>query len=87
MRYFKPILCATVTMVASGCSSTPLMRPTVLRQPAAACLTPCDPLPPPVSGNDLDVRRWEFQAVEAFGQCRRLHADCVEGTTNNGAQD
>ena len=78
MRQLKLVLSACVILILSACSSNPSLPQTVKHQPAAACLTPCDPLPTPVSGSDLDVRRWEYQAIEAFGACRRLHADCVE---------
>jgi hypothetical protein len=31
-----------------------------------------------VDGSELSVRNWEFQVVEQYGQCRRLHSDCVD---------
>ena len=61
-----------------GCSTTPSTAPTVKRQPPASCLTKCDPLTAPVDGSERSVRNWEYQVVEQYGQCRRLHADCVE---------
>lgn len=65
----------------SACSTTPSIVPTVMPTPAPSCLTTCDPLTPPVDGSELSVRNWEFQTVEQYGQCRRLHADCVEWET------
>lgn len=70
-------LSVIVMMSAYGCSTTQLAPPTVKRQPPTSCLTKCDPLPPLVDGSELSARRWEFEAAETFGRCRRLHADCV----------
>ena len=78
MRLLKLVLSVLVMLILSGCCSTPLISQTVPRQTPAPCLTQCVPLPNPVNNTDLEIRRWEFEAVELFGQCRRLHANCVE---------
>lgn len=77
MRRLKPVLSVSAMLTVWGCSSTPLVMPTVLHQPATPCLTQCIPLPVPVNSSDLALRNWEYMAVEAFGACRRLHQDCV----------
>lgn len=77
-------LSALVTMSVWGCSTTPSVAPTVKHQPPTSCLTKCDPLPSPVDGSERSVRSWEFDLIEAAGQCRRLHADCVEWESNRG---
>ena len=74
----KLALSALVMLSLSACSSTPSVSVTVRKTPPASCLTQCDPLPEPLSGSDLAIRNWEYQATEAFGKCRRLHSDCVE---------
>ncbi len=71
------VLSVAVMLSLSACSTAPLLTPTVKRQPAPSCLTKCDPLPPLVDGSELSARRWEFEAIETFSRCRRLHADCV----------
>ncbi len=71
------VLSALVMLGLSACSTTPLLPPTVKQMPAQSCLTKCDPLTPPADGSDQSVRNWEYQVVEQYGQCRRLHADCV----------
>lgn len=71
------VLSAVVMLSAWGCSTTPSVQPTVKHQPPTSCLTPCDPLTVPVDGSEQSVRNWEYQVVEQYGQCRRLHADCV----------
>lgn len=70
-------LSVAAMMSAYGCSTTPSIVPTVKPVPPASCLTQCDPLTAPVDGSELSVRNWEFQVVEQYGQCRRLHSDCV----------
>lgn len=74
----KLALSALVMLSATACSSTPSVSVTVRKTPPASCLTQCDPMPVPLDGSDLAVRNWEYRAVESFGHCRRLHADCVE---------
>lgn len=81
MRLRNLALSAAVTLSLSACSTTPLTAPTVKVQPAAECLQKCDPLAKPLDGSELSVRRWEFQIVEQYGQCRRLHSDCVDWVT------
>lgn len=81
MLHVKPTLLAIVMLSLSACSSIPSVSPTVKKTPPTSCLTQCDPMPEPLSGSDLDIRRWEYRAMEAYGLCRRLHADCVEANT------
>jgi hypothetical protein len=70
------------TAFLSACSTMPSVAPTVKVQPATECLTKCPPLEKPLDGSELSVRRWEYQTVEQYGQCRRLHSDCVDWITS-----
>ena len=81
MRTLKLVLSVLVIASQWSCSSSPLLPQTVKHQPATACLTQCTPIPEPVGSSDLDIRRWEYEAIDAFGECRRLHADCVNTLT------
>ncbi len=74
----KLVLSALVMLSLTACSSIQSVSLTVKKQPPQSCLSQCEPLPTPLSGSDLDTRNWEYQAVEAYGLCRRLHADCVD---------
>ena len=78
MLRLNPSLSVAAMLILSGCCSNPSVLPTIARQIPSQCLTQCMPIPDPLSGSDLDIRRWEFEAIEAFGLCRRLHGDCVE---------
>lgn len=78
MQSLKQSLIVLVMLILSACSSLPSTLPMVKVQTPTACLTPCHPLPQLVNGSDLEIRRWEYLAIEAFGACRRLHQDCVE---------
>lgn len=72
------VLSVLAMLSLSACSTTPSVVPTVKPVPPATCLMQCDPLTAPVDGSELSVRNWEFQVVEQYGQCRRLHSDCVD---------
>lgn len=74
----KLALTAFVMMSLSACSGLPSAPQTIPRQPPAACLTECQPLPAPADGSDLSVRLWEYSLIDAAGACLRLHRNCVD---------
>ena len=69
---------AAATLSLSACCTVPSMPQTIPRTPPYACLTDCPPLEKPVEGTDRAVRLWEYDTIERYGECRRLHATCVE---------
>lgn len=75
-RFANLVLVALVIPSLWACCPKPLIQPTVKQKPAEACLRLCDPLEKPLDGSELSTRNWEYQAVDQFGQCRRLHAEC-----------
>ena len=72
------VLSALVMLSLSACSGLPSVSLTVKQTPPQSCLQSCDPLEEPMDGSELSVRRWEYRAVEQYGQCRRLHDDCKD---------
>ena len=78
MQVFKLSLVVAVTLSLTACCSTQSMPPTVPRNPPEACLTACATAPVPKDGSDREIRFWEYNMIDSFGECRRLHADCVE---------
>lgn len=70
-------LSALVTLSLCACSTLPSTPPTVTSPPPQSCLTQCDPAPKPADGSELSLRNWEYMLVDLYGQCRRLHADCL----------
>ncbi len=81
MRWSNRMLPVIVTMCLSACSTTPLMPPTVQRVPPQACVSQCPPLPKPTDKSDRAIRVWEYDVIEAAGECIRTHRDCVEWVT------
>lgn len=79
MRVLKPGLIVAVILSLSACSSTPSTSPT--GQAPEACLKHCPDLPVPKDQSDRETRFWEYAAVDTFGECRRLHAECVRWHT------
>lgn len=80
MQSLKLGLAAIVTLSLCACSTT---QSTVRMERAApeACLTKCLPAPAPATGSDQSVRRWEYDMIDSFGSCRRLHEDCANWHT------
>ena len=79
-------LSVLVMLSLSACSTTPSVAPTMKSQPSSSCLMKCDPLTPPADGSELSVRNWEYQLIETYGQCRRLHASCVRWVIENSGR-
>lgn len=69
-------LIVLATLSLWGCSILPSAKQTVKTAPPVDCVSRCDPLPEPLDGSELSIRRWEYQAVETFGECRRMQAAC-----------
>ena len=80
MRWSKPMLCVIGIAWLSACSTTPSTLPTA-RVPPQACVAQCSPLPKPTDKSDRAIRVWEYDVIEAAGECIRTHRDCVEWVT------
>ena len=78
MRWLKLMLCVIGTLFLSACLTTQSTPPMVRRVPPQACVAQCSPLPKPTDKSDRAVRVWEYDVIEAAGECVRTHRDCVE---------
>lgn len=81
MRTLKLALIVGATLSLTACSWTQSMLQTVPRPVPEACLKRCQPSPAPKDGSDYAIRQWEYDIIDTFGACRRLHDDCVEWHT------
>ena len=78
MRWLRLLLGVTVTLCLSACLTTQSTPQTVRRTLPQSCVSECPPLPKPVDGSDKAIRVWEYDLIDAAGECIRTHKDCVE---------
>ena len=77
MQALKQTLVVAVMLSLSACSWTQSVRPMVPTNVPEVCLTKCPQAPKPKDGSDRELRFWEFGIIDAFGECRRMHEECV----------
>lgn len=77
MQVSKPSLIVVAMLSLSACCTEPSM-PRMLRQTPEACLKACPAVPLPADGSDRNIRLWEYEVIDAFGTCRRVHSECVD---------
>ena len=81
MRLPKLCLLVIVTLCISACLTTQSTPQTVRRVPPQVCVEQCPPLPKPENGSDRAVRVWEYDLIDAAGECARTHRACTEWVT------
>ena len=96
MLNYRLIPIVIALSILFGCSTTPseslmekLETQVVPRQVPESCLMECEKAPKlgPGRKSDHEVRVWEYQFVDIYGQCRKIHADCVAWHMKNQGKE
>lgn len=67
-------------VLLSSCSTTPCgpAMPAPAPLPPAVCQVVCPPVPELIDGGLDSLRRWSFDLLTLYHDCRRLHAACTD---------
>lgn len=67
-------------VLLSSCSTMPCgpAMPAPVPLPPAVCQVVCPPVPELIDGGLDSLRRWSFDLLTLYHDCRRLHAACTD---------